>query len=170
MFSRFVARVAIAASLTAATFAAATTTANAQAYRPHSLHATTCVDTLGLKVMAGPNARLNNVAVAFRGRNGRPLIVYNPVVLKRFHAVTRAFWFYHECAHHALGHSAGNRPMSRERDADCWAIRTMRKRGQLTATRLRIIQRDMMRLPGDGKLYLAGPDRARHLEHCLRTG
>lgn len=170
MFSRTAARLALVASLSAAAIAGATTGASAQAYRPHSLHATTCVDTLGLKVQAGPNARLNNVAVAFRGKNGKPIIVYNPRVLARFQPVTRAFWFYHECAHHSLGHSAGNRPLSRERDADCWAIRTMRNRGQLTMERLRIIQRDMQPLRGDGKLYLTGPARARHLEHCLRTG
>ena len=121
MFSRTAARFAIVAGLAAAAIAGGTTSASAQAYRPNHLHATSCVDTLGLKVMAGPNARLNNVAVAFRAPNGKPLITYNPVVLKRFHPVTRAFWFYHECGHHALGHSAGNRPMSRERDADCVA-------------------------------------------------
>jgi hypothetical protein len=170
MFSRTAARLAIVASLSVAAVASVTTSATAQGFRPHSLHDTTCVDTLGLKVQAGPNPQLNNVAVAFRGQDGRPLITYNPLVLKRFHPVTQAFWFYHECAHHALGHSAGNRPMSRERDADCWAVRTMRARGQLTAERLQIIQRDMQPLPGDGKLYLPGPQRAQHLAQCLQTG
>ncbi len=126
---------------------------------------TSCRDAAGTRVVAVNTTRLNNVGMAGRV-NGRPVILFNPNILRRFRPITRTFWFYHECAHHALGHSLGHRPMSRERDADCWAVRQMRQRGLLTAAGLRTIQRDLYPLNGDGHLYLPGPQRAAYVRAC----
>jgi hypothetical protein len=141
----------------------ATGAAHAQAFR--NARYTSCRDAAGTRVVAVNTTRLHNVGMAGRIR-GRPVILFNPIVLRRFQPITRVFWYYHECAHHALGHSLGNRPISRERDADCWAIRQMRRRGLLTAARLGTIQRDLYPLNGDGVLYLPGPQRAAYIGYC----
>ncbi|MEQ8697665.1 MAG: hypothetical protein RLT05_14040 [Bauldia litoralis] len=138
-------------------------TADAQTYR--NMRYTNCRDAAGVRVVAYNTTRLRNVGMAGRVR-GRPVILFNPVVLSRFQPATRTFWYYHECAHHALGHSLGHRPVSRERDADCWAIRQMKARGLLSAARLRTIQRDLYPLNGDGHIYLPGPQRAAHVGFC----
>jgi len=137
--------------------------AHAQSYR--NVRVTSCRDAAGDRVLSVRTTRLNNVGMAGR-YHGRPIMLFNPNVLRRFHPITRTFWYYHECAHHALGHSLGNRPISRERDADCWAIRQMKKRGLLTAAKLRTIQRDLYPLSGDGVLYLPGPQRAAYVGYC----
>jgi hypothetical protein len=137
--------------------------AHAQSFRNARL--TRCVDAAGNHVYAINTTRLNNVGMAGR-YHGRPIILFNPVILARFRPATRTFWYYHECAHHVLGHSLGNRPMSRERDADCWAIREMKRRGLLTAAKLRTIERDLYPLNGDGVLYLPGPQRAAYVGYC----
>lgn len=126
-----------------------------------------CRDAQGTPVWQYQDARLRNVAIATRLRDGRPIMVFNPRVMARFSPITQRFWYFHECAHHALGHSLGHRPGSRERDADCWAIRQMKARGMLRGQSLAIIQADMRRLGGDGHLYLPGPERAVHLTACL---
>lgn len=138
-------------------------TANAQTYS--NMRYTSCRDAAGARVVAFNSTKLHNVGMAGRLK-GRPVILFNPLVLSRFRPVTRTFWYYHECAHHALGHSLGHRPMSRERDADCWAIRQMKARGLLTAAKLRTIQQDLQPLNGDGQLYLPGPQRAALVGYC----
>lgn len=137
--------------------------AQAQSFRNARL--TQCRDANGERVLAVSTRRLNNVGMAGRVR-GRPVMLFNPVIMRRFQPATRTFWFYHECAHHVLGHSLGHRPISRERDADCWAIRQMKRRGLLTAAKLSTIKRDLYSLNGDGYLYLPGPQRAAHVGYC----
>lgn len=154
---------AVAAAAAAASALLFAQTAAAQSFR--NARNTNCRDAAGTRVVAVQTTSLRNVGMAGR-MHGRPVILLNPNILRRFRPITRTFWFYHECAHHALGHSLGFRPMSRERDADCWAIRQMRRRGLLTAASLRTIQRDLSRLNGDGYLYLPGPQRAAYVRSC----
>lgn len=123
-----------------------------------------CYDINGVPVASVPSA-VNNVAIATI-HNGYPVIFYNPQVLSWFHPVTREFWYFHECGHHALGHAFGNNPLSREKQADCWAIQSMRSLGRLDQTRMNIIQRDISQLPGDGWVYLPGPQRAISFDFC----
>ncbi|WP_299739068.1 hypothetical protein [uncultured Roseobacter sp.] len=123
-----------------------------------------CYDINGIPV-ASVAARVDNVAIATI-HNGHPVIFYNPQVLSWFHPVTREFWYFHECAHHALGHAFRNNPLSREKQADCWAIVNMKKLGLLSEERMAIIQNDIRKLPGDGWVYLPGPQRAISFEFC----
>ncbi len=125
-----------------------------------------CSDIRGIPV-ASVASNINNVAVATLGAYGEPIIYYNPGVLSWFHPVTRQFWYFHECAHHALGHAFHNIPIYREKEADCWAVREMYKLGFLNEQKLFIIQNDLASLPGDGWVYLPGPARAISLEVCL---
>lgn len=103
-------------------------------------------------------------------RNGGPVIVFNPRRMAQLSPITRIWVYYHECAHHALGHTVGNRVVTRENDADCWAIRAMRYRGLLTAARYRLIKADMHRVyRRGGPVHLPGHLRAEHLDLCLKT-
>jgi hypothetical protein len=103
-------------------------------------------------------------------RNGQPVIVFNPRRMADLSPITRVWVYYHECAHHALGHTVGNRLATRENDADCWAIRAMRYRGILTAAHYRVIKADMHRVYRQGgDVHLPGHLRAEHLDLCLRT-
>lgn len=125
-----------------------------------------CHDFRGIPV-ASVTSNVNNVAIAALVPGGAPVIYYNPQVLSYFHPVTRLFWYMHECAHHALGHTIGSaHPLVREKQADCWAIQTMFQLGLLTNQAMRIIQQDIRNLPGDGWVYLPGPQRALSLSFC----
>lgn len=118
-------------------------------------------------VMNNPGS-LHRAYAAMRG--GRPVIVFNPRRMLDLSPATRIWVYYHECAHHALGHTSGNRLATRENDADCWAIRAMRYRGLLTRARYRMIKADMRRVYRRGGLvHLPGHLRAQHLDLCLRT-
>lgn len=125
-----------------------------------------CTDYKGFPVASIPT-NVNNVAVAYQDFMGRPIIAYNRNVLNKFSPITRLFWYFHECAHHRLGHSLFNIPLTREKDADCWAIVAMQKEGLLTEAKLKVIKKDISNLPGDGWVYLPGPERAVALENCL---
>lgn len=129
-----------------------------------------CFDPQGrpVVVLASGKVKLGNVAIAGRLKDGRPFIAYNPGALKRFHPVTRIYIYYHECAHHRLGHSSGFRPQNRENAADCWAIRTMTRRGLLNNQRMRIIMNDVRRFGRGDHVHLPGRQRARLLARCYR--
>jgi len=129
-----------------------------------------CYDPQGrpVVVLATAKVKMSNVAVAGRTKDGRPFIAYNPEALKRFHAVTRIYIYYHECAHHRLGHSSGYRPQNRENAADCFAIRYMTRQGMLNAARMRIIMNDVRRVGAGDHVHLAGAERARLLAKCYR--
>lgn len=126
-----------------------------------------CIDFRGIPVVSAVS-NVNNVAMAILAPDGTPVIYYNPQVLSYFHPVTRQFWYLHECAHHALGHTINSaHPLAREKQADCWAIRTMRQLGHLNQQTMAIIQRDISQLPGDGWVYLPGPQRAISFYACF---
>jgi hypothetical protein len=129
-----------------------------------------CFDPQGrpVAVLASAKVKMGNVAVAGRLKDGRPFIAYNPAALKRFHPVTRIYIYYHECAHHRLGHSSGYRPQNRENAADCWAIRYMTRRGLLNNQRMRLIMRDVRRFGAGDHVHLPGARRANLLAQCYR--
>jgi len=126
-----------------------------------------CYDPQGrpVRVIKSTKVKFANVAIAGRDRRGLPYIAYNPNALRRFHPMTRIYIYYHECAHHRLGHSSGHRPHTRESDADCWAIRYMVRRGLLNRASLRFIVRDTYSRRGGG-VHPAGPVRARYIQRC----
>ena len=130
-----------------------------------------CYDRNGTAVIvrASHRVKMGNVAIAARLRGtGQPIIAYNPTAMKRLHPITRIYVYYHECAHHVLGHTSGHRPPTREADADCWAIKYMARRGLLNWRGLRYIQRDIIKSRGS-HIHLAGHHRASLLAGCLRS-
>ena len=129
-----------------------------------------CFDPQGrpVVVFASQKVKPSQVAIAGRARDGRPIIAYNKAAMKQFHLITRVYIYYHECAHHVLGHSSGNRPVTRESDADCWAIRYMARRGLLNWRGLRWVQKDLSRFGSGDRVHPPGSQRAAYAERCFR--
>ena len=88
-----------------------------------------CYSPIGMiPSIADPNLR--DVAMAMVHPQGGPLIVYNPYAVAMSDPAVQQFFYYHECAHHVLGHTIGaGHPMTNEQAADCWAVRELVGRG-----------------------------------------
>lgn len=126
-----------------------------------------CRDYRGIPVLSIRDESAGmRIAVAGYAPDGRPTIRYSEGVLRTFHPRTRLFWYAHECAHHALGHGVYNIPTLREKEADCWAIHTLTRAGIFDEEDVRIVQRDLSKLPGDGWVYLPGPQRGVSAASC----
>ncbi len=129
-----------------------------------------CRDAIGTAVFDYPDYSLPDIAGATIS-GGRPVIFYNPNVVLSVSQSTRRFFYFHECAHHALGHvlSGQTIPYATEQEADCWAARTLVSSGSFTAADLRAVQADVSQVPGDWT-HLPGPRRALNLVACLTGG
>ncbi len=128
-------------------------------------YATGCVDFYGRKVVEIEDYTINDVAIA-RNEYDYPVIRFNPNVLSQLQHQTRTFFYYHECAHHVLAHTFSNANLAKERDADCWAVKTMNKEQGISTQDLWAIQTDISKLSGDWT-HLPGPARAVDIENCL---
>lgn len=130
-----------------------------------------CYDRDGTAVIVRASHAVKADTVAVAGRlpgTGQPIIAYNPGAFRELQPVTRVFVYYHECAHHVLGHAGGHRPPTMESDADCWAIAYMVRRGLLDRRGLRVIQREIAS-SSRSELHLPGPERASFLAGCYRS-
>jgi len=127
-----------------------------------------CVDSRGIRVASVLRPGLGDVAKSTLDSKGRPVILYDPMVLSWFHPQTRLFWYAHECAHHALGHLIGSTfPLLVEEEADCWGIKTLYKRGILSDADVKVVEHDISKLPFSDWMHLPGPLRAINLKLCL---
>jgi hypothetical protein len=87
-----------------------------------------CTDIRGIPVASIRSDNIDDIAYA-NIINGQPVIFYNIRVLSWLEPQTRLFMYAHECAHHVLGHTLGtSHPLSREQEADCWAIKELKER------------------------------------------
>ncbi|MBZ0115735.1 MAG: hypothetical protein K8H88_01980 [Sandaracinaceae bacterium] len=125
----------------------------------------------GVPVRYVPQINLGDIAMARLGPSGEPIVLYDPMVTQRAGPTISTFFYYHECAHHILGHVMNGamgfvRPLVDEQEADCWAIRYLRESGILSLAQLREIQAGLAQSPGDWT-HLPGPRRALNLEGCL---
>jgi hypothetical protein len=78
------------------------------------------------------------------------------------------FFLYHECGHHALGHTLGaGFPLTNEQAADCWAARTLVASGQFDEDDIRTVQIAITRFGRADWTHLPGPMRAMNLPACL---
>ena len=127
-----------------------------------------CVLPNGTNVPILMNKNLQNVAVARRDGAGRRTIVINPTLMGLFQVPTRWFWLAHECAHQQLGHTLGNYGPDREQQADCYAAHQLVKNHQMDADDLQAIEEDISKLGASKKAYLPGPQRAYHIDECVR--
>ena len=127
----------------------------------------TCRDIQGNLVASISDSTVNDIAVA-RVFNGRPVIVYNPIVVAWTQPVTRLFFYAHECGHHALGHLLQGLRLGQEQEADCWSIRTLVKKGLFSDSDISAVQADIARMGRGDWTHLPGPQRAINLRACLR--
>lgn len=122
-----------------------------------------CVSYAGESVPYFTDFNLPDVGMASRDQFGRPFIVLNPAILSQFPILAQSFWFYHECAHHALPPAMNN-----EVNADCYAVQHMRNTGQITnPADLNDMLSAMSQLPGSYWGHLPGPARAQNLWNCI---
>lgn len=85
------------------------------------------------------------------------LIILNPVRLKPLPPAARLLIYYHECAHQSVGRS--------ELAADCWAVQTARREGQLTRSGLQDACEFIDHLPGNER-HPPGGLRCAHMARC----
>jgi hypothetical protein len=131
-----------------------------------------CKDASGQPVATQQRFGLGRVAATERTPAGRPVVVYDPMVLAWLAPVTRLWLHAHECAHLALGHSAsgaapGEHSLHEEQEADCWAARTLVAAGQVRVAALATIQGDLAGLSRADWGALAGPPREVPLQACV---
>ncbi len=124
----------------------------------------------GLPVLTVEDPAVNDIAVALRNpATGYPEIRYNRAVATQLSYRTRLFVYFHECAHHRLGHTLGYGralPLVMEQQADCWAIRQLYGK-YLNAADLSALQQDLRFLSQASPTHFSGPQRARNLRDCL---
>jgi hypothetical protein len=112
---------------------------------------------------------LDNVGRASMS-GGRPIITLNldEIDDEGINWVSRVFWLFHECAHHAL-HPAENSEVA----ADCWAAREMARvgyfryddyDGDIEST----FDNDFHDMQASPAGHLHGSDRAALIEECAR--
>ena len=120
-----------------------------------------CTSFNGQPVAFVSDPRLPDVGRAQPGLP--PTIELNPYVLAQLTPKMQLFWYGHECAHHVLGRT------NSESNADCWAIKTMRNQGLLSAFEVPQLQAQIAGTRGSMWGHLPGPARAGLLGACFRT-
>ena len=100
--------------------------------------------------------------------NGKPAILFNSAVAARFPLSVGEFFLYHECGHHALGHTlVGGIPIINEQAADCWAVRTLTSSGGFNSADVDTVQAAIARFGRSDWSHLPGPIRSINLRSCL---
>lgn len=114
------------------------------------------------------NTNINDIATAVI-YNGAPVIFYNPYVVSSVSPITARFFYFHECAHHVLGHTVGmGYPLTNEQAADCWAIVNLVRSGQFGQRELNQVQQELWTRGRGDWSHLPGPRRAINLALCLQ--
>lgn len=122
----------------------------------------------GQRVAFVANPWLNDVG---RARPGMPpTIEMNPAVLGQLPRTMQLFWYGHECAHHALGHTIGGLSLASESAADCWAVQTGRRQGFLSRADIESFVPYLYGNPGSPWGHLPGPQRIAQLMSCYESG
>ncbi|MFQ5645357.1 MAG: hypothetical protein ACE5GM_00350 [bacterium] len=130
-----------------------------------------CVDSDGNKVKPMFSTSVHQVALATKLAGQAGVVVYNPYEMRNINPRTRLFFFTHECAHYHLGHPIMqvNDPLTdrQERQADCWAIKTLVRENLIDYNELSLIKSDLDGFGKDEWEHLPGPFRPVDLNRCL---
>lgn len=122
---------------------------------------------MGRPIPSIPTPAIDDIAQARMDPAYGPVILYNPAIVNRARPETRTFFYFHECAHHALGHTLGfSHPETNEQQADCWAVRELFARRLFGVAQLQTVQAEVATSPGD-RTHLPGPARGAGLWACL---
>lgn len=126
----------------------------------------TCFNALNVPVGYFPDPSIPDIAIATTAPNGQPIVLWNPAVTASMHPATIEFFYYHECAHHALGHTLGNYFPGAEAQADCWAKKTMIGLGVLNPPKYQIIAQQLFQNSKPGMDWPNGAVRVQFLNNC----
>lgn len=101
-----------------------------------------CHDDKGVRVKFIPVSPVTlmmngtSVAMAVKDKQGKPVVAYDSYWIATLVPQHRTFIFYHECAHHELGHTnlpkyynSPNDIEKGENDADCFAAQKVKQSG-----------------------------------------
>ena len=132
-------------------------------------HPVGCTDINGIPVNTIPAPHLNDIGMARIEYNGARVIYLNPNMLNVLPPFIQFFWYFHECAHHALGHTYGFNQLYRENEADCWAIRLGRNSGWLSPNDLFQMDSYFFSNPGTLWGHLPGPLRLQNFHNCYNS-
>lgn len=128
-----------------------------------------CMDAYGVPVMTIPAPLMPDWGRARIEPNGLRVIYLNPTILNVLPLSIRLFTYAHECAHHHLGHTYGFQQLSREKDADCWAIRIGREQGWITPKVIDVMAHYFRGNPGSPWGHLPGPQRLQNFVNCYNS-
>ena len=103
-----------------------------------------CRSWQGMEVPYQGDATLADLGGATQDKRGRPLIEINPDLLSTYPPLAREFLLAHECGHHALTPNYNT-----EAEADCHAMRKLRKKLVRTPEQLAALQEELRTLPED---------------------
>jgi hypothetical protein len=127
------------------------------------------MNALGQPVAFIPNPTLNDIGMSNPGYP--PTIQLNPIVLSQLPAPMQLFWWGHECAHHALGHTIGvSADITREVQADCWAIQKGKEAGVITRRDIEGFGPYLANSLGSPWGHLPGPQRIATFLRCYDQG
>lgn len=124
-----------------------------------------CWDFRGAVVLTNWMEDLGDVGRAWFV-NRRPIISLDPERLARLPSKMQVFFYWHECAHHVLGHYF-MRTFNSEKEADCWAVKTGRERGLFRRPDVIAFAPYLAHSRGSAFGHLPGPERAKFLLSCF---
>ena len=133
-----------------------------------------CKDVLGVPVASVVNPTLADVALSTVAtlspeQGPQPVIYFRPS-FSQIPAPLRRVIYFHECAHHALGHVAAavlGTPVAtaQEQVADCWAIVHLVQSGEFHQPQVQIAQ-TIFNDAASG-MHMPGPARWANFAGCL---
>jgi len=127
-----------------------------------------CIDFRRRPVLNVRNDGLNDVAFSDFMRMHGPMIILNIKRLKKLSKASQKFFVVHECGHHELGHFYSRLPGEKaEREADCYALTTLIRRGEFTLQDIADVQSDMRKFGRASAHHHDGVTRAKILIDCL---
>lgn len=128
-----------------------------------------CLDARGKPIAAIVDDALPQIALASQS-GGRVELRHNPARLPELSHRVRMFFFAHECARIALGHPLADRSAERARQADCWALATLERSGELADPEARRELETALMVEDAQWQAIPGPRRVIDLASCSVKG
>lgn len=124
-----------------------------------------CADFRGVPVRTTRMTELGDVARAWIVSR-MPIIAVDTARMASLPDKMQLFFYFHECAHHVLAHTYSSTTSS-ENEADCWSVKSGRKRGLFTRQDVIEFAPVFAHSRGSPAGHLPGPQRAAHLLACF---
>lgn len=104
----------------------------------------TCRSWQKMEVPYLGDVTLETIGGATTNSRGRAIITLNPDILQTFPPLARDFWLAHSCGHHALIPDYNT-----EKEADCYAMKLLRKKKVRTPEQMETLLEELRSLPED---------------------